>query len=121
MRLAAIVQILIALTACSIDRTRTLAMERLPDNPCSIAGVKAVIAGLSTADTRPLDIGGAFQGSMRTYVHAKVRDGVEVLLVTDMSQDDKQMLMVSFIGAREPDFLPERLRSVRQIARDCSR
>lgn len=121
MKLTVIVQALIALTACSNDRARTLAMERLPDNPCSIAGVKAVVAGLSTTDTHPLDIGDGFEGPVQTYVYAEVRDGVEVLLVTDMSQNDKPMLMLSFIGAREPDFLPESLRLVRQIARDCSR
>jgi hypothetical protein len=121
MKLAVIVQALIALSACSSDRARTLAMERLPDNPCSIDGVKAVIAGLSTTDTHPIDIGEGFDGPVHTYVYAKVRDDVEVLLGTDMSQNDKPMLMLSFIGAREPNFLPESLRSVRQIARDCSR
>ena len=115
------VQVSIALTACSGDRTRTLAMERLPDTPCSIAGVKEVIARLSTANTQPLDMGESFRGPVRTYVHAKVRDGVEILLVTDASQNDKPMLMVSFIGTREPGFLAESLRLVRRIKRDCSR
>lgn len=96
-------------------------MERVPDTACSIAGVKALIAELATPDTQPLDIGAVFHGPVRTYVHAKVRDGVEILLVTDMSQSKKPMLMVSFIGPEKPAYLPESLERVRRIDQDCSR
>lgn len=100
--------LVVVMSSCSTT-FKTLLLERLPSDQCSVAGVRDIINAYGDRKTKITDIGDRFVkgGGIKTYVHANIREDVEVLLVDDVSETNSKKLLFSLIGHKEPRYFME--------------
>ena len=111
---------MIFMSGCSTLPTKTLLMEKLPNEECTIVGVKDIIHGYGASDDKLTDIGSSFSpnSAVKTYIYAKLKEKTELLLVDDMTSSDSKLLMLSLIGRKDPSYINE-VRSAIQGMRLC--
>ena len=89
--------------------SKTIFMHRVVDSQCSVNSIKNTVEKFSKKGSEVVDIGQKFSSTSKvnTYVYAKLKEGIELLLTTDMSESDSNMLIVSIIGSKEPTYVEE--------------